>query len=81
MTLKIAFCASTVPSAQEALARLSDRYGPVPEDQADVIVALAAQLVGDGLEQLRIARGQRFGEETGIGHVRLRKGISVTFVS
>jgi NAD+ kinase len=42
---KIAFVASTSVEAQEALARLSERYGAVPTDEADVIVALG----GDGL--------------------------------
>ncbi|MEM1235727.1 MAG: NAD kinase [Pseudomonadota bacterium] len=41
---KIAFVASEVELAQEALASLSERYGNVPADQADVIVALG----GDG---------------------------------
>ena len=54
MTLKIAFCASTVPSAQEALTRLVDRYGAVPEDQADVIVALG----GDGFMLATLHRTQ-----------------------
>ena len=54
MTLKIAFCASTVPSAQEALTRLVDRYGAVPEDQADVIVALG----GDGFMLTTLHRTQ-----------------------
>jgi NAD+ kinase len=54
MTLKIAFCASTGSSAQEALTRLSDRYGSVPEDQADVIVALG----GDGFMLATLHRTQ-----------------------
>ncbi|PRY79597.1 NAD+ kinase [Yoonia maritima] len=41
---KIAFVASPVPTAQSALRELSERYGDVPPDQADVIVALG----GDG---------------------------------
>ncbi len=41
---KIAFVASDVVIAQNALERLSRRYGNVPLDQADVIVALG----GDG---------------------------------
>ena len=32
------------------------------------LVALAAQFIGDRLVQFGIARGERFGEETGIGH-------------
>ena len=59
MTLKIAFAASAVPIAQEALARLSAHYGSVPEAEADVIVALG----GDGfmLQTLRdnIGSGRR----------------------
>lgn len=54
MTLKIAFCASPVPTAQEALTRLVDRYGSVPEDQADVIVALG----GDGFMLATLHRTQ-----------------------
>ncbi|SEL24439.1 NAD+ kinase [Roseovarius azorensis] len=44
MRLKIAFVASDVPSAQTARAALVGRFGQVPEDEADVIVALG----GDG---------------------------------
>lgn len=44
MTLKIAFAASSAPSAQQALAELTARYGQHPQDVADVIVALG----GDG---------------------------------
>jgi NAD+ kinase len=42
---KIAFVASEVPEAREALARLSGRYGSVEVREADAIVALG----GDGL--------------------------------
>ncbi|MFN3855898.1 MAG: NAD kinase [Phreatobacter sp.] len=42
---KISFVASQAPDAQEALARLVARYGSVPADEAEVIVALG----GDGL--------------------------------
>lgn len=42
--LKIAFVASDVDLAQQALTRLSEQYGLVAPDQADVIVALG----GDG---------------------------------
>jgi NAD+ kinase len=42
---KISFVASQSPDAQEALARLVARYGSVPADDAEVIVALG----GDGL--------------------------------
>ena len=44
MTAKIAFVASDAPSAQTARGALVTRYGNVPEDEADVIVALG----GDG---------------------------------
>ena len=44
MTRKIAFVASSVAAPQAALADLSARYGSVPLEQADVIVALG----GDG---------------------------------
>lgn len=54
MTLKIAFCASSVPSAQEAKTRLSARYGSVPEEAADVIVALG----GDGFMLATLHRTQ-----------------------
>lgn len=42
---QISFVASSAPDAQEALGRLVDRYGTVPADEAEVIVALG----GDGL--------------------------------
>lgn len=41
---RIAFIASASPEAQHASARLGERYGTVPPDEADVIVALG----GDG---------------------------------
>ncbi len=41
---KIALVASEAPAAQEALARLEERYDHVPPEEADVIVALG----GDG---------------------------------
>jgi NAD+ kinase len=44
MTLKIAFLASRAPVAQTARAALTGRYGDVPVERADVIVALG----GDG---------------------------------
>lgn len=44
MTLKIAFLASEAPVAQTARATLIGRYGNVPPEEADVIVALG----GDG---------------------------------
>ena len=42
---RIAFVASSIPEAQDALRRLAARYGNVPAKTADVIVALG----GDGL--------------------------------
>ncbi len=44
MKIKIAFTASRRPEAQEALQRLSKKYGQCPEADAEVIVALG----GDG---------------------------------
>ncbi|MGH8091314.1 MAG: NAD kinase, partial [Rudaea sp.] len=44
MTTAIAFAASKTEEAQAALADLRARYGEVPVEQADVIVALG----GDG---------------------------------
>ena len=44
MPTKIAFVASDAPSAQTARGALVTRYGNVPEDDADIIVALG----GDG---------------------------------
>jgi NAD+ kinase len=51
MTAKLAFSASRRPEAQEALRVLVKRFGSIPEDEADVIVALG----GDGamLDTLR----------------------------
>jgi len=42
---RIAFVASPMPEARQALARLTRRYGNVPPSKADVVVALG----GDGL--------------------------------
>lgn len=55
--LRIAFVASDRPEAQTARDRLAARYGSVPPDQADVIVALG----GDGfmLETLHADMGRR----------------------
>ena len=52
---KIAFVASPVPVAQTALRELSQLYGDVPQDKADVIVALG----GDGfmLQTLHATQG------------------------
>jgi NAD+ kinase len=44
MTTRIAFVASQTPEAQEALGRLRERYGEVPLDEAEIVVALG----GDG---------------------------------
>lgn len=57
MDRKIAFVASDAPSAQTARGALVGRYGTVPEDQADVIVALG----GDGfmLQTLHRTQGLR----------------------
>lgn len=54
--IKIAFSASQRPEAQEALARLTKRYGQTAESEADLIVALG----GDGamLDAMR----RRFGD-------------------
>ncbi len=41
---KLAFAASDRPEAQDALRRLQQRYGVVPENEADILVALG----GDG---------------------------------
>jgi NAD+ kinase len=42
---RIAFVASPIAEAQEALQKLASRYGNVPAERADVVVALG----GDGL--------------------------------
>lgn len=42
---RVAFIASPIPEAQEALRRLAELYGNVPADEAEIIVALG----GDGL--------------------------------
>src|ERR1041385_8987555 len=42
---RIAFVASQTPEAQDARARLAERYGAAAPEEADVIVALG----GDGL--------------------------------
>ena len=44
-TRKLAFVASETDEAQRALAALSERYGNVDADEADMVVALG----GDGL--------------------------------
>ena len=44
MTLRLALRASTTPSAQAALEELTARYGSVPLEEADVVIALG----GDG---------------------------------
>ncbi len=54
MTLRIAFCASSAPIAQAALAGLTRRYGDHAEQGADVIVALG----GDGFMLQTLHRTQ-----------------------
>lgn len=54
MTRKIAFVASDAPTAQTALAALTQRFGQVPEAEADVIVALG----GDGFMLYTLHRTQ-----------------------
>ena len=54
MTSKIAFVASDVASARKSLTVLAKRYGNVPEEEADVIVALG----GDGLMLQTLHRTQ-----------------------
>ncbi len=54
MTQKIAFVASDVPAARKSLAALSERHGNVPEEEAEVIVALG----GDGLMLQTLHRTQ-----------------------
>ena len=51
---KLAFLASDRPEAQEALARLSERYGQSPRDEADAVVALG----GDGF-MLEVLHGEQ----------------------
>jgi NAD+ kinase len=55
---RIHFVASPIPEAQEALARLTARYGEVAADAADVIVALG----GDGLMLQTLHRFMRTGK-------------------
>jgi len=55
---RIAFVASPIPEAQEALARLAARYGNADPDAADVIVALG----GDGLMLQTLHRFMRSGK-------------------
>lgn len=54
---KIAFVASDDPEALDALMRLTDRYGDLPAEQADIVVALG----GDGfmLQTLHHHMGRR----------------------
>jgi NAD+ kinase len=54
---KIAFVCSARPEAREAMLQLRHKYGSVPEDQADVIVALG----GDGLMLETLRRHMRDG--------------------
>jgi NAD+ kinase len=55
MSRKIAFAASDMAVAQTACTALTDRFGNVPEDEADVIVALG----GDGFMLHTLHRTQR----------------------
>ena len=55
---RIAFVASPIPEAQEALERLAARYGNVPPETADVIVALG----GDGLMLQTLHRFMKTGK-------------------
>ncbi|MDF1804550.1 NAD kinase [Thalassovita sp.] len=55
MTLRIAFTASDTPTAQTARAALVGRYGNIPEEDANVIVALG----GDGFMLQTLHRTQR----------------------
>ena len=54
MALKIAFAASDAPVAQTARGALVARFGQVPEDEADIIVALG----GDGFMLYTLHRTQ-----------------------
>ena len=54
MSLRIAFCASSAPIAQSALAGLTRRYGDHAEEGADAIVALG----GDGFMLQTLHRTQ-----------------------
>lgn len=58
MLQRIAFVASSVPEAAEALASLVQRYGEVAPEDADVIVALG----GDGFMLRALHRHLRFGK-------------------
>ena len=53
-TRKIAFVASDMPVAQTARTVLADRFGDVPEEEAEVIVALG----GDGFMLQTLHRTQ-----------------------
>jgi len=55
---RIAFVASPIPEAEEALARLAKSYGNVAPEHADVIVALG----GDGLMLQTLRRFMRSGK-------------------
>ena len=76
MTTCIAFTASKRPEAQEALQRLTQKYGQYDEDKADVIVALG----GDGamLDAMR----RRFEDQllAGLLEEPLRLGIVSQFL-
>ncbi|MBV8243292.1 MAG: NAD(+)/NADH kinase, partial [Hyphomicrobiales bacterium] len=55
---RIAFVASPIPEARDALERLADRYGNVAAKDADVIVALG----GDGLMLQTLHRFMKTGK-------------------
>ena len=55
---RIAFVASPIAEAQDALERLAARYGNVPPKDADVIVALG----GDGLMLQTLHRFMTYGQ-------------------
>ena len=55
--MKISFLASKIPQAQEALAAMCERYGNVPIDQAQVVVALG----GDGFMLQTLHKTRKYG--------------------
>ena len=69
---RIAFMASDVPEAQEAKAELEKRYGSVPFEDADVIVALG----GDGL----MLRAMHETVSTGKAVFGMKRGSTVGFL-
>jgi len=71
-SLHIAFMASDVPEAQEAKTELENRYGSVPFEEADVIVALG----GDGL----MLRAMHETVSTGKAVFGMKRGSTVGFL-